>query len=243
MVQATPIDTSSNSVEDEDDYYQNALKKRIQEVASPSACDIEETTGCEVNGAIFRHNNIRFKYALQSFQITLPNLWYIQCDEQYSSELDDLKAKQHKTETELQVSRKCNESLVQKQSKLSMMAKELKMNAHRLNASALKEGDQYELAAISGHRTHDQRFITECIWILHDRNFDTIKRLSKSGRNSKQVDTKKIDPKILLTIKNIFSSRIRKNSKDVDEANERLRSFDKLLNAGIKTAKQVATRK
>lgn len=64
------------------------------------------------------------------------------------------------------------------QSKLSIMTKEPKMNANLLNSSLLSGEGQYELAAISRLQSHDQRFITACIFILHKGNFDEIKLIS-----------------------------------------------------------------
>lgn len=157
-------------------------------------------------------------------------------------EFEDLKKQYKKAEDELLISRKCNENLVMKQSKLTAMAKELKSSAHLLNAGVLSAEDQYELAAILGDDSHDQRFITACIFILHKRDYAVIKNLTKSGRLGNKPNAKKLDPKINLTMRNMFSARVRKNSGSLKECQKRMELFDQLLVRGIDTAKKFIIR-
>lgn len=159
-----------------------------------------------------------------------------------NSEVDVLKKQFEHAKDELLISRKCNENLVMKQSKLAAMTKELKSNAHRLNAGVLSAEDQYELAAIFGDESHDQRFITACIFILYKRDYAEIKNLTKSGRLGNKPNARRMDPKINLTMRNLFVSRVRKNAGSLEESKKRMELFDKLLVRGINTAKKIINR-
>lgn len=165
-----------------------------------------------------------------------------------SAEHEELKQKYEKIQIELQKSRELNEKLTSNYLKVCEMLKDATTSAATsgMNASRLNEEDQFELASISGSSSHDSKFIKTCILILHDRNDAEILTLSRTGRRNlvaHNKPAKKIDPKKLLIIKNIFCARARKHSSTKQELKTRIESFESLLTHSIANLKaQIAKR-
>lgn len=139
---------------------------------------------------------------------------HCQVNENYVSraDYDELKKKYSDIQIELQDSRQCNEKLASNYLKVCEMLKDVTASAATggMNASRLKEEDQFELASISGSQSHDKKFIQTCILTLHDRNLTEIQTLSRTGRRnlvSFDLPGNKIDPKKLLIMKNIFCAQ------------------------------------
>lgn len=147
------------------------------------------------------------------------------------SEYEALKKKLDVAQIELRESRKCNEKITMKYMKVCELLKKVSSSAATggMNASQLKEYDQYELASIPGSQSHDVKFLKTCLLILHDRNFEEIMKLSRTGRRSllpNERPTKKIDAGKYLIMKNLFFARARKNTTNTVELNSRLGLFE-----------------
>lgn len=164
------------------------------------------------------------------------------------ADYDNLKKKYEGVLIELRVSRQCNERLTVKYLKVCEMLKDVSASAATggMNASQLKDEDQFEIASIGGSQSHDSKFVKTCLFILHDRDSAEIIQLSRTGRRnlvSENMPVKKVEPKKMLIMKNMFCARVRHNSASVHEMNSRIASFEKLVSAGISNLKTQISRK
>lgn len=152
---------------------------------------------------------------------------------------EKMQSQLRKTKAHLSESRKLNENLASKYLEIQEQCGELMSTSFSDNMRLLKEEDKNELAAIDKDSKFDGTFLTTCILILHDRDSNEISKLTAAGRTyaHSTEPTKKIEPKKLLFIKNLFCERARSYSKDSKEAEIRKNTFRKLLSTSIRTAK------
>lgn len=149
----------------------------------------------------------------------------------------------HKTKKDLSRCRQLNENITSKLFTIQEQCKEL--TTAPLNSNVLKDEDKYELAVISGERKFDSKFVTACLWILHNHDCNEILKLTVSNRTYVRMTEplNKIEPKKLLLIKNLFCARARKNSGNPEEAESRIESLRKLLLSSLSIAKTKAKKK
>lgn len=228
-------DTESHASQ-ETDYYQLALKQRIHEALEKDSTAEDSSQAIDESGAKCVDDvnmNISVSDNDESQEeICVSGQWCIEekTDEMVSKlEYDSLKI-------QLEDSRGCNERLTLERLELCNAVKSLTLGT---NLPTLSEKAKFELAAISGDPSKDIRFITKGIMHLYDGNHADIQNLSKSGRSSGKLSTKKIEPEKYLKLKNMFCARVRKNEKTSAEGDDRIKSFEKLLPKAITKAKKI----